>query len=150
MLVLATNLYQFDVTVGNLSSLNSLPLLTLACDFVHLLCQVHFILYHRFSVTSLLFLCFWGLLLPFLFISLALQYTPVFALLCLVYHYSILFRCLQLYSFYLTVFTLHLFMVTSGLKCIRFNLLNVNVHIFIIAVYSLENWIISQYSLTTQ
>ena len=82
----------------------------------------------------------------FLFPSLALQYTIVFAF---AYHYSILFRCLLFYNFYLTVLTSHLFMASSRLKCIHFitlwlkcfhcNFLNVNVHIFILAVCSLKD-----------
>ena len=49
----------------------------------------------------------------------------------------------------MTVFTLNLFTTTSGLKCIHFNFLHVNVYIFITAVCSLQDWIISQYSRTT-
>ena len=37
--------------------------------------------------------------------------------------------------------------VTSGLKYIDLMFLNVNVYIFIIAVCSFKDWIISQYSL---
>ena len=80
LLVLASTLYQCDVTVGHMSGLNylllSLPfilhLFTLACRFVHLICQLGSALHFWLCIPllSLFFLVF-----AFLFLSLALQYT---------------------------------------------------------------------------
>ena len=77
---------------------------------------------------------------------------------CITVYTSILH--MHFYNYNLTVFNLHLFMVTLGLKCIHFvtsglkcihlNFLNVNVYIFIIAVCSFKDSIISQYSPATQ
>ena len=68
LLVLASTLYQFDVTVGHMSGLNylllSLPfilhLFTLACGFVHLTCQLGSALYFWLCtpLLSLFFFCF--------------------------------------------------------------------------------------------
>ena len=154
MLALASTLYQFHVTVGYLSSLNYLMISLLHFSFAHtspLFCSPYvsvrwcitfLALYHKFSVTSLFFFRF-----CLLFISLALQYILAFAYAWSIISVSYLDVCIFI-IFKLTVFTLHLFMVTSklkcinfvtsGLKCIHFNFSNVNVHIFIIAVCSLK------------
>ena len=132
MLVLASSLYQFYVTVGHLSSLNSLLVsLFSLCICSHqpvilvTLCVsqvVHYILGFAsqiFHNTTVVF-CFCPLFLSLLYII-----HQFLHLLCLIYHCSILFRCLHfyfvfLYFAFLTVFTFHLFMVTSGLKYIYF------------------------------
>ena len=126
MLVLGSTWYQFDGTVGHLSSLNylvvslyTLHLLTLACHFAHLMYQPFGFVSWISSCITVEFFCVCCFCI--LFLRLALQYILVFCI-CLVCYYIIQFKCLYFYYFKLTVFTLHLFMVASGLKFIHFNL----------------------------
>ena len=107
MLVLSSTLYQFDVTVGHLSSLNYLlvslftfcicshyPFILLFCSpYVSVrYCITFLVLHHKFSVTSLLLFLF----LPFISQPCITKYANF--CICLVHHYSLLFRCLHFYN----------------------------------------------------
>ena len=87
-------------------------------------------LYQVFSYSTVMFCIYHFLSQPCI---------TVYSSFCISHAWSIItVSHLDVSIFNLTVFTLHLFTVTSGLKSIHFNFLNVNVYIFSIPICSLK------------